>query len=119
MTQSSFGSQEVGMSRGMVSTTSVLIAELALAVGARTGLKKNPVKLVKKKSAMIANGANFTERQWGTIRANFISRFLHVSDDPTGHQNLVPLTRDFCATHGGTDCKELEIETADKMEIVL
>ena len=28
------------------------------------------------------------------------------------------LRGNFCATHGGTDCKELEIETADKMEIV-
>ena len=36
----------------------------------------------------------------------------------TGRQNYVPLTRNFCATHGGTDCKELEIETEHEMEIV-
>jgi hypothetical protein len=94
---------------------------LALTSGAITGLKKNPVRLVKKKSEIIAKGANFAERQRGILKANLIQWFLHVSDgtmNNIGHLNYVPLQRNFCATHGGTDCKELEIETGDKMEIL-
>lgn len=116
MIQSSVGSQEEGISSGIVSTT-----VLALTSGAITGLKKNPVKLVKKKSEIIAKGANFAERQRGILKAVFIQWFLHVSDDTInniGHQNYVPLPQNFCATHGGTDCKELEIETENKMEIL-
>jgi len=72
------------MSEGMVSTMA-----LAFTAGANTGLKKKPVRLVKKKSEIIAKGANFAERQWGILRANLIQWFLHVSDDTinnTGHQ---------------------------------
>ncbi len=85
--------------------------------GANTGLKQNPVRLVKKKSEIITKGANFTARQRGILRANFIQWFLHVSDGPW----TIKITfrfRGTCAAHGGTDYKELEIETGIEMEQV-
>jgi hypothetical protein len=40
--------------------------------GAKTGLKKNPVKLVKKKSEITAKGANLADRKCSKFRGNFI-----------------------------------------------
>ena len=105
------------MSRGMVSTMLLL----ALTSGASTGLKKNPVKLVKKKSEIIAKGANFTERQRGILRANFICWFLHVSDGATnniGHLKLVFAIAKLLCCAQWNRFKQLQIETGDKMEIV-
>jgi hypothetical protein len=60
-------SPEEGMSDGIVSITG-----LAFTVGANTGLKKMPVRFVKRKREISAKGANLTERQWGILRGNFI-----------------------------------------------
>ena len=117
MIQSSVGSHEEGISRGIVST-----AWLAFTVvGANTGLKKNPVRLVKKKSEKIAKGANFTERQRGILKANFIQWFLPSERWPNkafSHQNFVYNAKLFVPRTVEPSFKELEIETADKMEIV-
>jgi hypothetical protein len=48
---------------------SIVVAE---ATGANTGLKKNPVKFVKKKSEMTAKGANLADRKCSKFRGNFI-----------------------------------------------
>src|SRR5258706_8099370 len=69
MIQSRSQSPETGTSAGIVSTSSI---ELAATSGAKTGLKKSPVKFVRKKREMMAKGANLAERKWG-IRGNFIS----------------------------------------------
>ena len=104
------------MSSGIVSTI-----WLALTVGANTGLKKNPVRLVNKKSEKIAKGANFTERQRGIVKANFIQWFLPSERWPNnsyGHQNFVLERETFVPRTVEPSFKELEIETGDKMEIV-
>jgi hypothetical protein len=55
MVQSRSQSPDTGISAGIVSTTCVT----ALTEGMNAGLKKNPVKFVRKKSEIIAAGANF------------------------------------------------------------
>lgn len=104
------------MSRGIVSAR-----PLAFAEGANTGLKKNPVRFVKKKSEIIAKGANFAERQRGIRKANFIQWFLPCErrrENINGHQNYVPLSETFVLRTVEPNFKELEIETEHKMEIL-
>ena len=48
------------------------LSVLATASGAITRLKKMPVRLLKGKSEISANGANLNERKWGNLRGNFI-----------------------------------------------
>src|SRR5689334_9520992 len=60
---------------------------LAFATGASALLKNTPERFVNRKSAMIANGANFTERNTGILRGNFIKQNLRSNDDHVGHLN--------------------------------
>src|ERR1051326_4322678 len=131
MIKSRSQSPDNGMSSGMTST-----CEAALTTGASTGLKKNPVKFVKKKSEIIAKGANFAERKWsarGNIRGNFIFLILHVSDGP-GTTKIASSNRGNCGGYlphllpGYVSLRmanrfkehgDLEIETADKMGFLL
>src|SRR5437868_14208043 len=86
MMRSNCSSPELGMSAGMAGMANSF-AGLAAATGASTWLKRMPVRLVKRKSAIIAKGANFNERKWGNLRGNFIQQNLHGhSDDHKGHQ---------------------------------
>jgi hypothetical protein len=55
------------MSDGIVSMKVV-----GVAAGASTGLKNNPVKLVRKKREMMANGPNFTACRRRNFRGNII-----------------------------------------------
>src|SRR5215211_3161986 len=77
MIRSNSGSPEVGMSAGIEKPGS----GLAIASGASTRLNRKPVRLVKRKREKIANGANFNERKWGSVRGNFIQQYLHWFDD--------------------------------------
>lgn len=77
-------------------------AVLALAEGAKAGLKRIPVKLVKRKKEIIAKGANFTERKWGILRGSFILLCSPCERRPRAIK-LDSAAQNLGATHGGTD----------------
>src|SRR5687767_6377316 len=68
------------MSAGMVLEAGFVCATTS---GASTRLNRTPVRLLKTKREMIANGAYFRERNKGNFRDNFIRYSLHVND---GHK---------------------------------
>src|SRR5687768_5705980 len=94
MIQSRSQSPDTGISAGIVSTKLT-----GVAVGANAGLNMKPVKFVKKKSEIIANGPNLAACKRGNLRGNSIVRSPceRWSKD---HQGLITAT---LATHGGTD----------------
>src|SRR5687768_8276423 len=76
MIQSRSQSPDTGMSAGIDSMKVLLVA-----AGASAGLKKRPVKFVRKNSEIMAKGPNLTAWTRGNFRGNFIL-ILHVSDGP-------------------------------------
>jgi hypothetical protein len=77
MIQSRSQSPETGISAGIASMKAACDA-----AGASAGLKKKPVKFVRKKSEIMANGPNLAACRRGNFRGNFILLILHVSDGP-------------------------------------
>src|SRR5258708_40225149 len=72
MIQSKSGLPDVGISSGIISNAAT--TGLALTAGANARLKKTPVRLVKRKREIRAQGANLKERKWGIFRGNLIQR---------------------------------------------